>query len=410
MHLTQTNSTRLVAWALGFTLVWLGAHALYFHKLEFWLVPFRQSAHLSIVLLFGLALLVQSTLVKGSLEDRLKQILNLAALTFGTYALAILLGRYFFSRVILATALPAALAISLMVVWRRQNVEGVKVGIIGPLVKTIPPGAAFATLIDDPRTDFRRYDMIVVDFHEPVSGEWSRALSRAMMTGCRVSHVEGYVEEVSGAASIDHFELGHLPATDRASYIQLKRLLDIVGAAILLPVALPLVIIGAVLVAATSPGPAFFIQDRAGRGGRPFKMWKLRTMRHSSPGREGEAAVPGDDRVTRVGRFLRRTRIDELPQLFNVLKGDMSLIGPRPEALTFHTAYTDVYPKFAYRCLVRPGITGWAQVNAPPSANAEEALNKLKYDLFYVKQQSLALDLQIVIRTLWTVVHGSGVR
>src|SRR5690606_40742198 len=101
---------------------------------------------------------------------------------------------------------------------------------------------------------------------------------------------------------------------------------------------------------------------------------------------------------------------DLLPQLWNVLRGDMSLIGPRPEVVAFHNAYVEEEPKFAYRCLVRPGITGWAQVNAPPSATAEEAIFKARYDLYYIKRQSLALDLKVAIRTVWTLVHGGGVR
>jgi lipopolysaccharide/colanic/teichoic acid biosynthesis glycosyltransferase len=164
------------------------------------------------------------------------------------------------------------------------------------------------------------------------------------------------------------------------------------------------------MIIVTSGWPAFFIQERVGLGGEPFRMWKLRTMRPLEPGREHQAAVPGDARVTKVGRVLRRTRIDELPQLRNVLKGDMSLIGPRPELVSFHNSYTDAHPKFAYRCLVRPGISGWAQVNAPPSATADEAALKLTYDLYYVKRQSMTLDLQIAFRTLWTVMRGAGVR
>ncbi|HQT55493.1 MAG TPA: sugar transferase, partial [Phenylobacterium sp.] len=145
-------------------------------------------------------------------------------------------------------------------------------------------------------------------------------------------------------------------------------------------------------------------------GGVPFRMWKLRTMRPEHKGEVLRAAVIGDSRVTPVGGILRRFRIDELPQFWNVLKGDMSLIGPRPEATPLHQEYLGKLPNYPYRYLVRPGITGWAQVNSPPSASADEARRKLTYDLFYVKKLSLFLDLRIVMKTFWTIISGGGVR
>jgi lipopolysaccharide/colanic/teichoic acid biosynthesis glycosyltransferase len=139
-------------------------------------------------------------------------------------------------------------------------------------------------------------------------------------------------------------------------------------------------------------------------------MWKLRTMRQPRGGEALRETVPGDNRIPPYGRLLRRLRIDELPQLWNVLVGDMSLIGPRPEAATFHNSYLKDLPEYAYRNLVRPGITGWAQVCTSPSANVQEARTKLSYDLFYVKKVSFLLDLQILLRTFWILASGSGVR
>lgn len=139
-------------------------------------------------------------------------------------------------------------------------------------------------------------------------------------------------------------------------------------------------------------------------------MYKLRTMRDSADNRVGTATSIGDNRVTKAGQILRRFRIDELPQLWNVLKGDMSLIGPRPEQEGLSYAYISSVPSFAYRSLVRPGITGWAQVNAGYAANLEESRVKLSYDLFYVKNISFSLDIQIVLRTVFTILGGAGVR
>ena len=391
----------------AFFVLWLAGTFVYFGREP---VSLAQETHLAIALAIGLTVVVRALTARGSLEDRLKQVLIILSIMFGTYALVILIGRYFFSRSILATVIPASLLLSLFVIWIRGRREGIKTAIIAPLVRILPRNLGSVEILKNPLSDFRRYDILLVDLHEPVSAEWASALSKAMLCGCRIRHIEDYSEELSGAVSIEHFELDHLPSTDYDSYILIKRLIDIAGALILAPIALPLVLIAGIAVGVTSGWPIFFIQPRTGLGGSPFMMWKLRTMRPLAPNENEGAAVPGDNRVTPVGRFIRRARIDELPQLWNVLKGDMSLIGPRPEVVAFHNAYAEVEPKFAYRCLVRPGITGWAQINAPPSANASEAIFKARYDLYYVKKQSLALDLLIALRTVWTVTHGGGVR
>lgn len=406
----RSASARMLAIALLYAALWLVGVNLYFPGDWIWRTPLEHQVHLAVVLAISVMVIGRAATARGSFEDRLKQVVISISVMFGTYALIILIGRYFFSRSILTSVIPATLVVSLLIVWWRNRRGGVKVAIIAPLVKSVPPRITVADVLLDPETDFRAYDLVLVDLHEPVSAEWAGALSRAMLRGCRIRHIEDYAEELSGAVAIEHFELEHLPATDQDSYISIKRLMDIVGVIVLTPIALPVVLLAGIGVALTSGWPVFFIQARAGLGGAPFQMWKLRTMRPESGNSMMRAAVPGDQRVTPFGRIIRRARIDELPQLWNVLKGDMSLIGPRPEMMAFHDAYTAVEPKFAFRCLVRPGITGWAQVNAPPSANADEAVFKARYDLYYVKKQSLALDLQIAIRTLWTVLHGGGVR
>lgn len=405
-----STAVRMLVGATFMVVLWFAGNVVYFHTARVWEVPFVHQSHWLVVAACSALVLSRAMRVRGSLEDRIQQVLGSTAVLFGAYALIILLGRHFFSRSILVSMIPATVLLGLAIVWFRSRRIGTKVAVIAPLVKRIQPELEDVPRIDDPNHDFRRYDVILVDLHEPVSGDWARAMSRAMLCGCRVRHLEDHVEEQKGAVSLDLFELEHMAATEMSSYIQVKRIIDIVGALVLAPVALPVTLLGGLAVLVSSGWPIFFVQDRVGLGGEPFRMWKLRTMRPAAPGSEHRAAVPGDARVTPVGRLLRRTRIDELPQLWNVLKGDMSLIGPRPEAVPFHNAYTEVHPKFAYRCLVRPGISGWAQVNAPPSANSDEAAVKLQYDLYYVKRQSAALDLQIAIRTLWTVTRGAGVR
>ncbi|RZI58581.1 MAG: sugar transferase, partial [Zymomonas sp.] len=178
----------------------------------------------------------------------------------------------------------------------------------------------------------------------------------------------------------------------------------------ILPVALPIMLIAIPAILFSMGRPVFFNQPRVGQGGQVFKMWKLRSMRNATPQDRVIATSINDNRITPLGGFLRRFRVDELPQLWNVLKGDMSFIGPRPEQPALSESYERVMPAFAYRHLVRPGITGWAQVRAGYAADLEETRIKLSYDLFYIKNFSFWLDLQILWRTVGALLNGGGVR
>lgn len=179
-----------------------------------------------------------------------------------------------------------------------------------------------------------------------------------------------------------------------------KRFFDIVFSLLILPVVFILILLGCLLVFFTSPGKVFYVQERVGRNSKPFRIFKLRTMKQKH---NGSYTVSGDDRLLKVGKFLRRTKIDELPQLYNVLKGDMSLIGPRPERPKYVASANAEYAYFDLRHLVRPGITGWAQVNLP-KATPKENLKKLEYDLFYIKNYTFFLDFKIILRTIKVVL------
>ena len=180
----------------------------------------------------------------------------------------------------------------------------------------------------------------------------------------------------------------------------IKRALDIVIASIALVMLLPLGLIAAICVKLDSPGPVIYRQTRIGQFGQPFTILKLRTMVQQAENGGAQWAVKSDARITAVGQFLRRSRLDEIPQLINVLAGEMSLVGPRPERPEFTVILESRIPFFAYRVLVKPGITGWAQVSAGYAATEAEAATKLSFDLFYVKNLSLGLDLRILLRTI----------
>jgi len=190
-----------------------------------------------------------------------------------------------------------------------------------------------------------------------------------------------------------------------------RRIFDILLASLLLVLTFPLMLVVGALVRLDSCGPILYCQERVGLRGRIFRLYKFRSM-HEDAEAEGRPvwAVVGDSRITRVGRFLRLTRIDELPQLLNVLCGEMSFIGPRPERPYFVERLSAAIPLYGTRHYVKPGITGWAQVNAPYGASIDDAREKLCYDLYYVKHRGVLLDLLILLRTFRVVLLGQGAR
>ncbi len=190
-----------------------------------------------------------------------------------------------------------------------------------------------------------------------------------------------------------------------------KRLFDVLISGLLLLLSLPIMIITALLVMLDSPGPIFYRQERVGQGGITFHVLKFRSMRTDAE-KDGKPrwASQGDDRVTRIGRVIRKLRIDELPQIFNVLKGEMSFVGPRPERPFFVEQLSEQIPYFRYRHNVKPGITGWAQIRYSYGASVEDAVEKLQYDLYYVKNHSLFLDLVVLFQTAQVILFGKGAR
>jgi exopolysaccharide biosynthesis polyprenyl glycosylphosphotransferase len=189
---------------------------------------------------------------------------------------------------------------------------------------------------------------------------------------------------------------------------QLKRLVDLVAAILLLVTLLPLMLLVMLAIRLDSHGPIFYSQVRSGWNSQPFQVYKFRSMYQDAEVRGAQWAQERDPRITRVGYWLRILRIDELPQIWNVLRGEMSLIGPRPERPEFDTKLAEVIPYYDLRYLVKPGITGWAQVMYPYGASVQDAYEKLSYDLYYIKNYSFWLDLVIVFKTLRVVLLGKG--
>jgi lipopolysaccharide/colanic/teichoic acid biosynthesis glycosyltransferase len=255
-------------------------------------------------------------------------------------------------------------------------------------------------------------DSLVADFGA-TPPEWEALLADAAVQGRMVYQVKQLFESLTGRVAIDHLSENSFGSLVPArGYFHLKSLGDLAFALAVLPIVLPVLGAIALAIKLDSRRPILFRQRRVGRAGIPFDMLKFRTMvPRTASGDIGEViTAAGDPRVTRVGTRLRRSRLDELPQIFNIILGQMSWIGPRPEAEALSTWYTGEIPFYRYRHVVRPGITGWAQVNQGHVATVDEVHAKLQYDFYYVKYFSAWLDILITFRTIRTMTTGFGSR
>lgn len=259
-------------------------------------------------------------------------------------------------------------------------------------------------------------DEIVVALTERRSGSMPmRQLLDCKASGTKVYDLNTHFEKTLGQIRIDFLSASWLIFGDGfnqgAGRTGVKRVFDICCSAILCLLSAPIMVAAAVCIKLESPGPILYRQERVGRNGRSFSIAKFRSMRNDAE-RDGTPrwASANDARVTRVGQIIRRLRIDELPQLFNVLRGDMSLVGPRPERPFFVEQLTQEIPFYALRHSVKPGVTGWAQVRYPYGATVEDSQEKLQYDLYYVKNHTLFLDLVILMETVGVVLTGKGAR
>ncbi|MFQ5948039.1 MAG: sugar transferase [Acidimicrobiia bacterium] len=253
--------------------------------------------------------------------------------------------------------------------------------------------------------------VLAVDLRAVLSDEMARFVSSCNLAGIPIRSLVSVYEEHTGRLPIVHLLEGWelaVPLSSRGLYMRAKRLIDTTLVLLVSPVVLILGLVVAAAIRIDSPGPVIFRQVRIGREGRRFTLYKFRTMRVQGEMDGARFSAPGDYRLTRVGRLIRRVHIDELPQLWNVLKGDLSLVGPRPEQGPFVERFSESIPFYTHRHLVRPGVTGWAQVNFGYADSEADTIEKLSYDLYYVKHVSPWLDLEVLGRSVWTVLSGFG--
>ncbi|MCC7009140.1 MAG: TIGR03013 family PEP-CTERM/XrtA system glycosyltransferase [Acidobacteria bacterium] len=322
-------------------------------------------------------------------------------------------------RLLLVGTNPAALSLARELYDRRAELGVEIVGFVDPDpskvgTSLINPGVV-GTIEDIPSVvRARGVDRVVVSLAEARGRLPMDKLLEMKLDGVTFDHLASVYEEYTGKIAVENLRPSWLIFSEgfRKSRAQAaaKRLLDLVVSSVGLIVGAPVMLLVGVAVKLTSAGPMLYHQQRVGLHGRVFTVHKFRTMCADAEAATGPvwASKHGDPRVTPIGGWLRRTRLDELPQLWNIVKGDMSLVGPRPERPEFVQDLTRDIPYYRQRHVVRPGLTGWAQVRYTYGASTEDALQKLQYDLYYIKNMSITLDLVIVFETVKTVILRRG--
>jgi len=349
--------------------------------------------------------------------------LTITAVTVGFTALSLAAARFYFSRSLLAWSTAFFLVGALgHRAWQRRRPWVERLVLVTNEKRLVDdlhlaPHAQITTILDPGEEgDISPPEpgMVVgVDLRAVLSDRMAQYVSSCTLAGFDVRPLSEVYEMHTGrmpvVALAEGWELS-APVLRAAPYLPGKRLFDILAVAVTAPLTLLISAAAALIVRFSSPGPVIFRQTRVGRGGGLFTLYKFRTMRVGAERRGPSFAAVGDRRLTSAGRWLRRFRVDELPQLWNVLRGDLSLVGPRPEQEAFVARFSQTIPFYSHRHMVRPGLTGWAQVNYGYADGDADTIDKLTYDLYYLKHMSPWLDLAIMGRSLWTVLSGYGAR
>jgi exopolysaccharide biosynthesis polyprenyl glycosylphosphotransferase len=286
-----------------------------------------------------------------------------------------------------------------------------------PVFSSLPPNLSLLGNTTDLKKIVTRHqvDLVIVAIRGSISSNLAKQLLECKAAGVQVEEMPTLYKKLTGKVPILHLSDNWLifgPVFAGTSRLEaaLQRVMDIILSLIGLVISAPVIALGALAVKLESPGPAFYLQERLGRNEVPFRIIKLRTMRQDAEATTGAVWSKGasDPRITRVGRILRRTRIDELPQFYNVLRGDMAIIGPRPEREFFVKQLKEEIPFYALRFSVKPGVTGWAQVSYHYGASKEESAEKLCYELFAIQELSPVLYAMILLKTVQTMLLKAG--
>lgn len=340
------------------------------------------------------------------------------SISYFVLLLVYVFGRFEYNRVTLLLAFVISIAWLFYVHFRRQREQRLRVGVIDLRGGTQLPELRSLQWIALHQADVRQWlelDAVAIDLRRDLPDEWDRALADSALAGIPVIHLKQLVESLTGRVELEHLsENSFGTLIPMSAYQPVKYTLDWIVAAIAIVLFSPVLASTALAVRLSSSGPVIFRQRRVGYRGEPFTVYKFRTMRvaavDKTSSRDAAMTAANDSRVTPIGRFLRSSRLDELPQIVNILRGEMSWIGPRPEAEVLSDWYQSEIPFYRYRHIVRPGITGWAQVSQGHVADVDAVRSKLHYDFYYIKHFSPWIDLLIVARTVYTMASGFGSR
>jgi lipopolysaccharide/colanic/teichoic acid biosynthesis glycosyltransferase len=339
------------------------------------------------------------------------------SVSYGLVLAAFFFARLEYSRLHFGASYIISVVWYYIIYFKLQRQQGLRIGVVpfGGVEHLFQISGIAWVRLSSPADEAVALDAVVADLRSDIPDEWERFLADQAIAGTLVMHAKQMEESLTGRVAIEHLSENNFGSLiPGIVYAKVKRAGDLLATILLIPFLAPVLLLVALAIRLNSPGPALFRQQRMGRGGRPFLMYKFRTMIHRNAAVEDPrlAAVTrdDDDRITKIGKYLRRYRIDELPQIVNILKGDMSWIGPRPEAVALSLWYEAELPFYRYRHIVRPGITGWAQVKQGHVADVDDVLWKLHYDFYYIKNFSFWLDVLIVAGTIKTVLSGFGAR
>jgi lipopolysaccharide/colanic/teichoic acid biosynthesis glycosyltransferase len=343
-------------------------------------------------------------------------ILPAFGISYGLMLIAVIFARLSYSRVLLVVGFVLVLVwfVGLHIIAVRRQTFSIGVVPEGDYQGLLPLSGVRWVVLESPEQDISGLHAITADLRVDLTADWDRKLADYALQGVPVYHTKHLAESITGMVQLEHLSENSFGTLSPVSaFMTVKHIGDWIMAAIMAIILAPLLILLAIAIRLDSPGSPIFRQIRIGYRGVPFTVYKFRTMVVEKPGAgalDAAKTKSADARITRIGHFLRKSRIDELPQILNILKGEMSWIGPRPEARVLSEWYEAEIPFYRYRHIVRPGLTGWAQVNQGHVAEVSDVKNKLYYDFYYIRQFSPWIDILIVGRTINTMLTGFGAK
>ena len=379
-----------------------------------YLLSASDTIRVSALLITGIYLIIFLVALRLSRWTRFRtgeQLLSVWLILGLAGTLGLLMFRLPYSVTFLGLIYPTATVILLLFGKGLSQRSSMRLGVPALLIDQIDSRTGAFIPMDSASLPEGAIDAVLVSEEQLSDSGWTPFLSWCALNAVPVIMIRDYIEAESGRVDLKNFtftDLLHVRSSD--TYLFVKRVFDAVCSLLLLLVfSIPMALVVVVIKLETT-GPAIFAQQRIGLGGVSFTMYKFRSMVTDAERGGAQFAAKGDKRVTRVGKFIRKFRIDELPQLYNVLRGDMSLIGPRPEQKNLLDELVEEIPLFPFRHSVRPGITGWAQVCQGYAYDVDSSSEKITYDLFYIKNLSFLLDMTIIVRTIRIMLTGFGSR